>query len=47
MTSPYYGALESWGHMDVEKIQDFLNWLRKNKLESTKLKASDLVVNLV
>ncbi|MBO3117688.1 ABC transporter substrate-binding protein [Winogradskyella sp. DF17] len=45
MTSPSYGKPDSWGEMDLDKIQSFLDWLRKNRLERTKFKATDLVTN--
>jgi ABC-type nitrate/sulfonate/bicarbonate transport system substrate-binding protein len=45
MTSPSYGNPEEWGKMDLKKVQTFLDWLRKHKLERTKLKANQLVTN--
>jgi ABC-type nitrate/sulfonate/bicarbonate transport system substrate-binding protein len=45
MTSPSYGGSETWGEMDLKKVQQFLDWLRKNKLERTRLKAEDLITN--
>ncbi len=32
-TARYYGDEESWGHMDPDRVQDFVNWLTKNGLE--------------
>lgn len=45
MTSPSYGNPDNWGEMDLGKAQLFLDWLRRHKLERTKLKASDLMTN--
>jgi len=45
MTSPSYGRPDAWGIMDLKKVQSFLDWLRKNRLERTKFKANDLVTN--
>jgi len=45
MTSPSYGDPSKWGHMDVKKVQKFINWLSKHKLERTKLKAETIVTN--
>lgn len=43
ISSEALGAERSWGHMETEKIEIFLEWLRKNDLEHSEIKAGDLV----
>lgn len=45
MTSPSYGNPETWGHMNLNKMQNFLDWLHKYNLEKQHLKAKDIASN--
>jgi ABC-type nitrate/sulfonate/bicarbonate transport system substrate-binding protein len=45
MTSPSYGDPDHWGIMDLKKVQKFIDWLSKQKLERTKLKADTIATN--
>lgn len=44
-TNPCYGAGTSWGHMEVGRVQNFLDWLCSKGLESRKFKAAEVVTN--
>jgi ABC-type nitrate/sulfonate/bicarbonate transport system substrate-binding protein len=37
------GSQDSWGQMDLDKVELFLSWLRNKNLEHSNLKAKDLI----
>lgn len=44
-TYPYFGSPEICGKMDKNKINEFLNWIVKNKLESDVILTQELFTN--
>ena len=44
-TYPYFGSPEICGKMDTNKINEFLNWIVKNKLESDVILTQELFTN--
>lgn len=45
ITCDALGDDDHWGTMDLQGINDFLNWLKKNKLEQQNLNATSLFTN--
>jgi ABC-type nitrate/sulfonate/bicarbonate transport system substrate-binding protein len=45
ITCDALGDHNKWGIMDIQGINDFLNWLKKNKLEQHDLNATSLFTN--
>jgi ABC-type nitrate/sulfonate/bicarbonate transport system substrate-binding protein len=43
-TSSFYGTMKTWGVLDKHKVQQYLDWLAKDKLEESSFAAEDLVV---
>ena len=47
-SAPHLGNEDSWGKMDLDSVQTFLDWLRSKGLEKQAFKSSDLIrVDLV
>jgi len=44
-SSPFYGTAQNWGVLEKQKVQQYLDWLLKNKLEEQVFTAEDLVVS--
>ncbi|GAB5474139.1 MAG: ABC transporter substrate-binding protein [Maribacter sp.] len=42
-TAPYYGTVDNWGVLEKEKVEAYLNWLRRTGLEPQKLGFDSLV----
>lgn len=40
-----FGTENNWGIMEENNVLDFLNWLKKNQLETTSFKLKDLLTN--
>lgn len=40
-----FGTQETWGKMDLEKVDQFLNWVYDHKLETDRHRAQDLFTN--
>jgi len=37
------GPKNSWGKMEMDKVHEFLKWLRQRNLEHSEIKVKDLV----
>lgn len=44
-TSSFYGTMKTWGVLDKHKVQQYLDWLVKNKLEESAFEVEELVVS--
>jgi hypothetical protein len=45
LISPHFGDEKSWGKIDTDVMDNFLNWLYNNDLEQKRLEASELIVS--
>ncbi len=43
--APYYGDANTWGHMQMERVDAFLEWLHAHGLESQRLRGADIATN--
>jgi len=43
--SPYYGDDRTWGHMQPERVEAFLEWLHTRKLEEKRLHAEEIATS--
>ncbi|NVO30063.1 ABC transporter substrate-binding protein [Hymenobacter lapidiphilus] len=44
-TGPYYGTEATWGRMEPEKVQAYLNWLYEQQLERQQFSPAEIVSN--
>jgi len=45
VTSAYFGNKENWGSLAEDKVGEFLDWIYAKKLETNKVKVSEIMTN--